>query len=218
MSLQRYAGNLDHEEAWALLPWYVNDTLGDEERPRVERHLADCAPCRDELSRCWALAHAVQAETRAAWSPSPAHLGAIIERIERAERRPAPAQRWHTALTDLVRSFRETPRAAQWALAAQAVLVLVLGAALFVRQEPYGTLSSPEPLKAEGPRVQVVFAEDLTERELRVLLRELGAEIVRGPTPAGVYTLRLSGATSDVPVPKLRGHPKVRLAEPKSGP
>lgn len=217
MSLQRNAGNLDHEEAWALLPWYATGTLDDEERPRVERHLADCAGCRDELSRCRALAHAVQAETGAAWSPSPAHLGAILERIDRAEQRPTPARGWRAALADLVRTFRETPRAAQWTLAAQAVLVLVLGAAFFVRQDHYGTLSSPEPLGAEGPRVQVVFAEDLSERELRGLLRDLGAEIVRGPTAAGVYTLRLPGATPDAEVSKLRRHPKVRLAEPKSG-
>ncbi|MBE3599754.1 MAG: zf-HC2 domain-containing protein [Limnochordaceae bacterium] len=39
-----------HVDQW--LPWYVNGTLGSRLRLRVERHLARCECCRQEL-RWW---------------------------------------------------------------------------------------------------------------------------------------------------------------------
>jgi len=32
-----------------LIPWYVNGTLGEEDRLRVEAHVSECAPCRELL-------------------------------------------------------------------------------------------------------------------------------------------------------------------------
>ncbi|NJO35342.1 MAG: hypothetical protein HC869_21895, partial [Rhodospirillales bacterium] len=37
-----------HPEA-ALLPWYLNGTLGDAESRQVAGHLQSCAACRSEL-------------------------------------------------------------------------------------------------------------------------------------------------------------------------
>ena len=33
----------------ALLPWYLNGTLRDDERRQVDQHLSSCAACRAEL-------------------------------------------------------------------------------------------------------------------------------------------------------------------------
>jgi anti-sigma factor RsiW len=33
----------------ALLPWYLNGTLGEDERRQVDQHLSTCAACRAEL-------------------------------------------------------------------------------------------------------------------------------------------------------------------------
>jgi len=38
----------DHERVNLLLPWLVNDTLGDAEKSAAERHLRECAVCRDD--------------------------------------------------------------------------------------------------------------------------------------------------------------------------
>jgi len=40
---------MDHQEVQELLPWHVNDTLGDAERAGVEAHLKRCSSCRREL-------------------------------------------------------------------------------------------------------------------------------------------------------------------------
>ena len=40
---------MDHDGVDTLLPWYVNGTLSEAERARVDHHLEDCAECRDNL-------------------------------------------------------------------------------------------------------------------------------------------------------------------------
>ena len=40
-----------HVQTSELLPWFVNGTLDPEEHTRVERHLADCISCKQELAR-----------------------------------------------------------------------------------------------------------------------------------------------------------------------
>ena len=40
----------EHREVALLIPWYVNATLSDRDRSRVDRHLAECAACRDDLT------------------------------------------------------------------------------------------------------------------------------------------------------------------------
>ena len=69
--------------------------------------------------------------------------------------------------------------------------------------------------------LQVVFADDITEREIRTLLSSIGATIVAGPTPMAVYTVALVANYREVPAQTqerlalLRAHPRVRLAEAK---
>ncbi len=42
---------MDCDHTSELLPWYLNDTLSDEDRRRVEEHLQDCVSCQRELER-----------------------------------------------------------------------------------------------------------------------------------------------------------------------
>lgn len=40
-----------HDGVWLLLPWYVNGSLFEHERPIVENHLKGCITCRIEYER-----------------------------------------------------------------------------------------------------------------------------------------------------------------------
>jgi anti-sigma factor RsiW len=42
--------NKEDKHPEKLLPWYVNDTLTDDERRGVEAHLKDCERCRSEVA------------------------------------------------------------------------------------------------------------------------------------------------------------------------
>ena len=219
-----------HQDMWELLPWYVNETLPEDERVRVEAHLATCTACQAELLRCRALARAVRASEAPAWEPSPDHLARLLSRLD-AEATPSRRVRWwwHALCAQYERCravLQTTPLPVRWALATQGALVMLL-AGVLVWQAPwvparlYRTLSSGQAQGVDD-RVQlrVVFADEMTEKELRALLTAIQGTIVQGPSPMGAYTVAVphTGTAATTALETLRTHPKVRLAEPLAQP
>jgi anti-sigma factor RsiW len=229
-----------HEAVWELLPWYVNGTLQAPELNQVERHLAACGACREELTRCRELATAVQATRDVAWSPTSEHFSRLLSRIDAAEagsrreavevassREVAEVARtepgiWGGRLRAwLVRSglwLSGTPGPLRWALITQgALIVLLVGVVAWqasLLSAPYQTLSrAGDQASLRQAWIRVVFTDDITAGELRMLLGSVGGRIVDGPSPVGVYTVAVSGGASAV-LETVRAHPKVRLAEP----
>lgn len=62
---------IDHEELAALLPWYVNETLDDAERSRVQRHVEQCAACRESVDMLSEVRRAVRSGSPAPLVPQP---------------------------------------------------------------------------------------------------------------------------------------------------
>ncbi|HEY8553718.1 MAG TPA: anti-sigma factor [Burkholderiales bacterium] len=154
-----------------LLPWYANDTLEGAERERVERHLADCAHCRAELE----LLRAVRREVKALdAAPPPGELARA--RLLKEARRSRPARwRWMPV-----------------ALAASLALIVIQAAvlvSLLPGEEGYAPLGARP---AQGVIVQVRFAPEATEREMRTLLGAVNGSIVDGPGALGIYRVRLA--------------------------
>jgi anti-sigma factor RsiW len=213
-----------HQEIWQLLPWYVNGTLEGRELDAAKAHLATCEACRDEAARCRDLAAAVQSAPAPAWTPSPAHLARLLARVDAIESPDGRAGGWRDWLQSCATALREslwiTPPAMRWALAAQGALVVVLAAtaiwqAAALHGPGYRTLAgSSEQIAGKHAEVRIVFAEDITEREMRALLERAKGSIVGGPSPAGAYTVLLAADSSAAALEVLRADPKVRLAEP----
>jgi hypothetical protein len=113
------------------------------------------------------------------------------------------------------------------------MVIVLLAAVIILNLAPsiapplaYRTLSRVEQnavtgLDPDSVHISVVFADDITERELRALLSTVQGMIVAGPSPMGVYTVAVpaSGgeraARTQATLETLRAHPKVRLAESK---
>jgi hypothetical protein len=113
----------------------------------------------------------------------------------------------------------------RWALAAQAAAIFLLAGVLLGRTPaPSGalfrTLSDPRPeLAAPAPerlRLRVTFAEAATVGELRAALVDLGAEIVAGPSPTGVYTVEVAArrAIERSVVERFTARPEIEFATP----
>ena len=218
-----------HQEAWELLPWYANGTLDGRECAAVEAHLPTCPACQAELQRCRDIATAVHAAGEAAWSPSPGHFSQLLARIDAAEAQEAQDGGWRERLraryTRSLLALQSTPRLVRWALVTQGAMLLLL-AGVLVWQAPfapgplYQTLSDGRDPVARGQaHIQVVFADEMTEKELRALLTGVGGTIVKGPSSEGVYTVAvpLSGSAPDLAGPvldALRAHRHVLFAEP----
>ena len=233
-------GERFHERVWSLIPWYVNGTLPQRERERVEDHLEVCLRCQEEERACRRTAEILQGAGEVAPTPHPVQLQRILSRIEETEREGrtsriskisgAGAEAW--GLPSPFRALIEaTPRALRGALVAQAAIIILL-AGVLVWQElhsgpqgvpapaVYRTLSDAAPARRPVLRLRVMFSPQATERQVRELLLDLRGEITGGPSsPLGVYTIEVPAGRDSLQavLARLRSESQVMLAEPAAG-
>lgn len=161
----------ERRAAEKLLAFRANGSLDEEEAAGLERALEEDAELREELLFLDALREGVKASTEV---PSAGDLGwaRLQKTIRQEERRGLVARVWKPAL----------------ALAAGLAL-LVQGAAIFQLQDDRAALAG-----RSDAQVQITFAPDAREADLRALLQEVGATIVDGPGASGVYRLQIDPA------------------------
>lgn len=213
----------EHRDARDLLPWYVNGTLAGTELEALTRHLEGCEACREELDQERRLAYALRTSEEMSFAPERA-FRALRERLDREEelersrRERAPGG----PVGRLLRGFLDLAVPVRWALAAQLVIILALGAVLIrgdgTPPAEFRTLSeAPAVALGEVPRLRVVFDAAASEGEIRALLIEAGGRIVDGPSLFGVYTVEVLGQGRDGALELLRSSGLVAFAEPVSG-
>jgi anti-sigma-K factor RskA len=199
----------------ALLPWYVNGSIDESERRRIDSHLSECALCRDDLAQERRVYQGMTAETNIAYMPA-----ASLKRLQ--------ARLDGTAGTDT----QQTPTAAKpsarrmpWqAVMAASIAVIAVALSLLAadrwvqfrgRAAPadYYTVTTPAP-HASGEVIRAVFSPAITLVELQAILDEAQLRIVAGPSEAGVYSLAPnSQRPAGSALALLRAHPQVRFAE-----
>ncbi len=90
-----------HRQASLLLPWYVNETLAEDERDFVRAHLAECAECRDDLGVLQTMRESVVAGSAAPIVPKP-RVAELLSRLNGAsdvQESPFVLGRWLIAAT-----------------------------------------------------------------------------------------------------------------------
>lgn len=238
MNERHHRDERTHQRIWELLPWYVNGTLLDAEREKVEEHLAGCSRCRAETETCRRTAQALRNLGEVAPSPHPVQFQRVLARLGEAE----AAGREHHGRRRRAGSFLQAgPRPLWMALAAQAAVILVLAGMLvwdrlhtvpdtapnttsnIAPASPpavYRTLSDPAPQPDPGAaRLRVMFSPGATEKEIRALLGAVRGEIKAGPSPMGLYTVEVPAGSDPLSVVlvRLRSEPQVTFAEPAAG-
>jgi anti-sigma-K factor RskA len=201
----------EHHQASELLPWLVNGTLNGLERTRVERHVAECVACSQEVDSL-RVVEAVVAHDDEGDRQSTQALARIKARLQRAE--PKPGAR------SISSQWRETSPWVRYAIAAQFVVVAILGAALLHQPTPQYYRGLGAVSKSAGPEsgLVVVFSETVSQRDMRDLLLRLHARIVDGPSPAGAYTLQVPQDDQAAALAVLRHTSWVVFAEPAPQP
>ncbi|MDP9012465.1 MAG: zf-HC2 domain-containing protein [Pseudomonadota bacterium] len=210
-----------HEQISALIPWYINGTIGQVDRRKVESHLSACAACREDARDERRIFQKIAAENRVGYVP-----GSSLKRLHRAldgieaetpaPHAPPPLAAWQTRPS--VPWQRSTPlRAASVALLAMAAGVFASSQWTSARSpaphSDYHTVTTPL-VHPPGEVVRAVFSPTTTLGELQVLLDECQLRIISGPTEAGVYSLApTSSRPVDLSLALLRQHAAVRFAE-----
>jgi hypothetical protein len=204
---------LSHDIAIELLPWLVNDSLAGDEKLKVLAHARTCVICRRELDDLERLRGALLLSSTAPPLPEP-DMRNINAQIDRLINR----QNWWR---NFVSRVRNTPNYSwRTAFAVQSILLIVV-AGLFLWPNPesqeFTTLTQPGDLP-DGHYVRLVLSPAYAESELSTMLEQYGLEVVKGPSPGGVYTLGLADTLSNVDRDKLvltlQEDPRVLFAQP----
>jgi hypothetical protein len=197
----------------------------------VHRHLCRCARCRAELAHLEALREIlVRAPVPELRDAALTNLMASIEHLEqeRAESCLEDAQSIHEP-------DRETRRRRDWSawlspvslvpLATTACLALAISLAIkpgaMQGSAEFRTLSSRSAVAATSDRdLQVIFEAGVDRRGIDALAASVNGRIIDGPSPLGIYTVRIEGdgaTEDDSPIraaERLKANAKIVFAEP----
>jgi anti-sigma factor RsiW len=201
-----------HEEITLLLPWYVNGTLDDLSRERLEAHVDACPACRNDLSLEQRIFATIDGETAIDYVP-----GASLKRLQTQ----LASLQSRVAVPELPQSPGRTP----WrALAAASIVAVTVSISVLLverwvqlrppaAQPPYRTVTVDTP-RSRDEVIRAVFAPNITLVELQTILDEAQLRIISGPSEAGVYSLASnSGKPVRSSLIQLRRHSSVRFAE-----
>jgi hypothetical protein len=217
MTHNRQEHSAEHQEVSAMIPWYVNQTLEEHERGRVDAHLGLCAVCRDDLAVQRRICEAIDAQPALDYMPV-ASLKRLQARLDAVQAGSGSIQ---TAAAE-PKARRLTTHWRGW-MAACVAAITVAGGLLVadrwlqfearVTQPKYRTVTT-SVTRPQGEVIRAVFAPTITLVELQSILDEAQLRIVSGPTEAGVYSLASkSTLTVRASLALLRQHPTVRFAE-----
>lgn len=213
---RRIDNSAEHLEISALLPWYVNETLEELDRERVDAHIGICTACREDLAAQRRICESIAAQPTLDYMPvaSLKRLQARLDALQSGSAAPLASPQQPA-----------TSRAGAWrGWMAASVAAVAVAFALFAadrweqlearRTQPsYRTVTSSAP-RAQGEVIRAVFAPNITLVELQTILDEAQLRIVSGPTEAGVYSLAANSTlTVRASLALLRRHSSVRFAE-----
>jgi anti-sigma factor RsiW len=208
----------EHRQVEALLPWYVRGALGPQDHARVESHLADCARCQAAL----AAERGLQATHAAIEDPRGGDVEQGLAQMRLRIAASSANGAGESALVRWRRAWREGPRGWRWAVAAQGAGLLALGLALGLtltwwpaREPSYRALGNPAA--PSGGQLVVRFRPEVTEAQMRRVLRENDARLVYGPTANDAYLLSVPAGREHTAAARLRQDSAVLLAEPLDG-
>ncbi|WP_101759120.1 hypothetical protein [Oceanicoccus sp. KOV_DT_Chl] len=163
------------EEIINLLPWYVNDTLSEDERKQVEQLLTRSEEAREEEAFLRSLSQHVQSEAAAPVS----ELGwKRLQRDIRAEEK-APVRDWWKP-----------------GIAAAATVMLALQVGLWVQQPAVDNNSRLLSQALQGVQerhwlLQVEFKDESSWQAVAELINNIDGRVVDGPSSIGLVRIAL---------------------------
>jgi hypothetical protein len=200
--------SLNHEEAFELLPWFVNGTLSETEHAGVDHHVHDCLPCRIALQEQAHLEKALKQQPIVPLSPEPA-FDRLLDEIGAERRRARGSSRSLFAFSGVF------PRNAVTA----AVLIASLGVASWLatlgrdalQDSEFVTLTRQSTAVSE---LDIVFVDELSEPERDAIIGDIDGVVMEGPNDVGRYRVRIGGdpERAEDALQRLRADGRVRFA------
>lgn len=178
--MTEFVSEEDHELG-ALLPFYINGTLRGDELDRVEAALANNPELQQELQVLHEARRHMQAEP---FETSPGELG--LARLKRDIAKTGTIHNPRAVYSPWV-AF------AAGAIAASFIAVIVVGTQSFGPQSDTYTLATGGQIASGGQNTSsllVKLNEDVSVRDVTVLLQDLELNVISGPSARGFYYLQ----------------------------
>lgn len=179
-----------HQEVWMLLPWMATGRLSGAQRDLVQRHLDDCASCREELSLQNVIQGALSEPDTVIYAPGPS-FRKLLARIDREEdpesQREAPRRTWTGNWLNRLGqvSLWRAPGPA-WA-ASFLIVCASAGAAYTAYHWSRPAFRTATDATTDSPNIlHIALDRSLRMGEVEELLRDGGARIVEGPGNTGI--------------------------------
>ena len=195
-----------HRQFEELLPWYLNGTLGREERQIFEAHLKACLPCNAALRQERRLRESMQAQDDVPLGPEHG-IRDLIGRIDRQG--PAHPKVW-------ARSRAIAGYGLAASLGALFVWLILSSPGEPPGQETeFATLASVSGSPVGS--IDLIFVEQPSSDQLSAFLDEIDATLVGGPSELGRYTIAIDSEAAeelDAVLESLAMDPRIAFAGP----
>ncbi len=182
-----------HEEILELLPWFINESLGNRERDLVMVHLRECPECRTERDQLQTIESFVK--TGAVAIPNYRFsYHRLRSRINEAERNRESIAGWDSGLA----SRKWIPFAGIAASLAFVVAVIgsfqssIEGSGVTQTADEYHTLTSQTLEHGSKHQVALTFIQPIQAQTMRKALIETRSNIISGPDEAGTYIVEVN--------------------------
>ena len=193
-----------------LIPLYLNGRLSERERKEFEDCLHQYPELKREFREFSEIKEVYKGIEKEVSIPSHFLYQRILRKVESET---VGSLTFLVKIKEFFRNSFSSPRVSWGVAAVQFAIILLLLVNLF-RGDGYITLTAEDNLKKERTGIHVVFNMESKEREIRTVLQKVGATIVAGPSPEGLYTIRLEKKGDVEKVLKfLRETEIVRFAE-----
>jgi anti-sigma factor RsiW len=185
-----------HEEILELLPWFINESLGDKERDLVMVHLRECAECRKERDKLQTIESFVKSNEVAVPDYKFSYQR-LRSRIDEAERNRESISGWDGGfgrrkwvpyagiaaslafVVTLVGSFSPATDSTDYILPAESA-------------DEYRTLTTQTVEVGSKHRVALTFLQPIQAQTMREALIETNSNLVSGPDEEGTYIVEVN--------------------------
>lgn len=220
----------NHQEMQLLLPWYLNNTLQNDEKNLVESHLKQCLQCRAELVELRKMSDIV-CESDSFSSSAHSSFAKLSARIQNPDalslNEPNNNAKWCALKWPFISARNKRSLSGFSAFATAAIVLLAMtGLIHFYSLETawnpsnqFRTLSSNRNANSLENEIRLVFSRSADQSKINNTLLSVNGEIISGPSQQGVYVIRIKNESINRQeisslAAKLREEDHIIFAEP----
>jgi len=194
-----------HEEILELLPWFINESLGDKERELVMVHLRECPECRKERDQLQTIESFVKTSEVAIPDYNFSYQR-LSSRIDEAERNRESVSGWDGGfarrkwipfagiaasfafVVAIVGSFQSPTSLLEDTAATQIAGTQMTG----TQVDEYRTLTTQTVKQGAKHHVALTFVQPIQAQTMRQALIETRSNIISGPDAQGTYIVEVN--------------------------